>query len=68
MPLSYITGALLGYPDIFVRSKEGIVSGEEALEKANIKPIILGPKEALGLINRTAPSAALASLTLYETH
>lgn len=68
MPLSYVTGALLGCPDIFVRSKEGIVSAEEALAKANIKPIVLGPKEGLGLINGTAPSAALASLALYETH
>ena len=29
---------------------------------------MLAPKEGLGLINGTAPSAALASLALYETH
>jgi phenylalanine ammonia-lyase len=33
-----------------------------------MKPIVLGPKEGLGLINRTAPSAAVASLALYKTH
>ena len=68
MPLSYIAGALQACPDIFVRSGEGIVSAKEALEKNNIKSIVLGPKEGLGLINRTAPSTALASLALDKAH
>ncbi|KAL9021272.1 MAG: hypothetical protein Q9185_001556 [Variospora sp. 1 TL-2023] len=45
-----------------------IVSAKEALRLAGAKPIELGPKEGLGLINGTAASASVASLALYETH
>ena len=72
MPLSFIAGALQGCPDIFIRRKQEqgyeILPADQSLKKANITPIILGPKEGLGLINGTAPSAAVASLALYETH
>ncbi|KAE9378838.1 phenylalanine ammonia-lyase [Stipitochalara longipes BDJ] len=72
MPMSFIAGALQGCPDIFIRTKQGkvyeLLPADQALKKANIEPIILGPKEGLGLINGTAPSAAVASLALYETH
>lgn len=72
MPLSYIAGALQGCPDILIRTDQGqgyeLLPADQALQKAAIKPILLAPKEGLGLINGTAPSAALASLVLYETH
>jgi phenylalanine ammonia-lyase len=72
MPLSFIAGALQGCPDISIRTKKKtgyeLLPADQALKKAKIKPIVLGPKEGLGLINGTAPSAALASLVLYETH
>lgn len=71
MPLSYIAGTIEGNPDIWVRvGKEAgkIVSATEALEMASLKPITLGPKEGLGLINGTSASAAIASLALYEVH
>lgn len=72
MPLSFIAGALQGCPDIFIRKRQGqcyeVLPADQALKQAGIKPIVLGPKEGLGLINGTAPSAALASLALYETH
>jgi phenylalanine ammonia-lyase len=72
MPLSFIAGALLGCPDILIRTlqEQGyqLLPADQALQKAEIKPILLAPKEGLGLINGTAPSAALASLALYETH
>ena len=67
-PLSYIAGAVTGNPDIYVRSPSGIISAKEALQSINRRPITLGPKEGLGLINGTAASAAVASLTLYEAH
>ena len=67
-PLSYIAGAITGNPDIYVRTERGITSAEKALQQINISPISLGPKEGLGLMNGTATSAAVASLTLYETH
>ncbi|KAI5273821.1 phenylalanine ammonia-lyase [Aureobasidium subglaciale] len=67
-PLSYIAGALEGSPDIYVRF-EGvrIVSAAEALKHAGIEPIVLGPKEGLGLLNGTAFSAATASLALHQS-
>lgn len=71
MPLSYIAGAIQGNPDIFVRtsSSEGqseIINSKQALQRAGIDPIILGPKDGLSLINGTAPSAAVATLALYD--
>jgi len=72
MPLSFIAGALLGCPDILIRTHQEqgyqLLPADQALQKAEIKPILLAPKEGLGLVNGTAPSAALASLALYETH
>ena len=72
MPMSFITGALQGCPDIFIRMKQGnayqVLPADQALKQANIDPIVLGPKEGLGLINGTAPSAAVASLALFETN
>ncbi|PMD36868.1 phenylalanine ammonia-lyase [Hyaloscypha variabilis F] len=72
MPMSFIAGALQGCPDIFIRTKQGkayeLLPANQALKEAEIEPIVLGPKEGLGLINGTAPSAAVASLALYETH
>ncbi|KAL8848265.1 MAG: hypothetical protein Q9221_006703 [Calogaya cf. arnoldii] len=67
-PLSYIAGAICGSPDIYVQSPGRIVTADRALRGNNIFPLALGPKEGLGLINGTAPSAAVASLAIYETH
>ncbi|KID74515.1 phenylalanine ammonia-lyase, partial [Metarhizium brunneum ARSEF 3297] len=72
MPLSYIAGAIEGNPDVVVRTTLGtksiIQSASEALERENIQKIIFGPKEAVGLVNGTAPSAAVAALVMYEAH
>ena len=67
-PLSYVAGTITGNPDVYVRTPSGIVSAKQALDKVNIAPITLGPKEGLGLMNGTATSAAVGSLALYETH
>lgn len=72
MPLSYIAGMLEGSPDILVRTSETegaqsrVVPAHEALRLAGLEPMVLGPKEGLGLINGTAASAALGSLAAYE--
>ncbi|KEQ86793.1 phenylalanine ammonia-lyase [Aureobasidium pullulans EXF-150] len=71
MPLSYVAGAIQGNPDIFVRvggmsGTAKIMTAEQALSEASIKPIVLGPKEGLSLINGTAAAAAVATLALYE--
>jgi histidine ammonia-lyase len=40
------------------------ISGAEALERASLTPIRLGPKEGLALINGTQPSTAVLALAL----
>lgn len=67
-PLSYIAGAITGNPDIYIQRPAGVVSAEEAVRDVGMEPIVLGPKEGLGLMNGTATSAAVASLALYEVH
>nr|RBQ85602.1 hypothetical protein FVER53263_10552 [Fusarium verticillioides] len=69
IPLSYIAGMLEGNPDIRVRTTTSFVlSADKALELAGLEPIALGPKEGLGLVNGTAPSAALGCLAVHETN
>ncbi|KAJ5658650.1 phenylalanine ammonia-lyase [Penicillium longicatenatum] len=70
MPMSYIAGAIAGNPDVFVQAGKGkdarVIPASEALKESGLSPSGLGPKEALGLINGTAPSVAVASLVLYD--
>src|SRR5262249_21879812 len=42
----------------------GTISGADALKRAGLQPIVLGPKEGLALINGTQPSTAVLSLAL----
>ena len=78
MPLSYIAGAIQGNPDIVVRTgcrtatnnHDTIIveSAKDALARHGIPKLIFGPKDALGLVNGTALSAAMAALVMYESH
>jgi len=72
MPLSYIGGVLEGNPDIKVRWQKGpesrVISAKEALKIAGLSPIVLGPKEGLGVVNGTAVSAAVAALAAYDAN
>lgn len=72
MPLSYIAGAIEGNPDVVVRttrdSRAFVLSASEALARENIPKTIFGPKEALGLVNGSSPSAAVAALVMYDAH
>jgi phenylalanine ammonia-lyase len=71
MPLSYIAGALEGSPRILVQrggDQGPILPANRALEEAGIKPVILGPKEGLGLVNGTASSTALGALAMHRSH
>ncbi|KAJ5789838.1 uncharacterized protein N7518_006849 [Penicillium psychrosexuale] len=74
MPLAYIAGILEGNPDIKVhwdkdaKGTPTVISAPEALSIAKLDPIILGPKEGLGLLNGAAASAAVASLAVYDTN
>lgn len=66
-PLSYVAGAIEGSPDIYVRVTDGrILPAAEALKDAGIECVTFLPKEALGLLNGTAFSAATASIALHQ--
>ncbi|KAM3539093.1 hypothetical protein ARSEF1564_007982 [Beauveria bassiana] len=74
MPLSYVSGAIQGSPDIFVRvgckiiGSHKIMTAEQALRGAGITPVVLSPKEGLSLINGTSAAAAVATLGLWEAN
>ncbi|KAF5981209.1 hypothetical protein FBULB1_4878 [Fusarium bulbicola] len=69
IPLSYIAGMLEGNPDIRVRTTTSFaLSADKTLELAGLEPITLGPKEGLGLVNGTAPSAATGCLAVHEAN
>lgn len=64
-PLSYVAGTLIGNPSIRAYTStdpSSIISAPEALKKADIEPVVLMPKEHLGILNGTAFSAGLAAL------
>ncbi|PHH73880.1 hypothetical protein CDD82_5224 [Ophiocordyceps australis] len=72
MPMAYIAGAVTGNPDVLVQMGRGrdmsVLSAPDALRRCRLEPHGLGPKEGLGLINGTAPSAAAATLVLHDAH
>ncbi|MFK7769325.1 MAG: histidine ammonia-lyase [Mariniblastus sp.] len=63
-PLSHMSLALIGEGE--VRVDGHIVPAAEALQRNNIQPLTLGPKEGLALLNGTQVSTALALAGLFE--
>lgn len=63
-PLSHMTAALMGVGHIITR--QGRTAATEALAKAGLNPIVLGPKEGLALLNGTQFSTAYALAGLFE--
>lgn len=70
VPLSYLAATLQGRHDIQVWAGDGanrqIMSAAQALSRASIVPITLGPKEGLGIINGTGFSAGVGALAIYD--
>ena len=67
MPLSYIAGTIAATPGVLARLPNGkVVPARDALAAHGITPVDLAPKEGLGLINGTAPSAAAAAVVDHE--
>ncbi len=62
-PLAHMSAALLGHGD--VRHKGKTISAAEGLKIAKLKPLALGPKEGLALLNGTQVSTALALAGLF---
>jgi histidine ammonia-lyase len=57
-PLAHLSAALLGVGHVRVHGR--IVPAALGLERAGVKPLALGPKEGLALLNGTQVSTALA--------
>ena len=70
-PLSYIGGVIQGKPGLNVWTRDS--RGERCLQRADValaersvKPVTLGPKEGLALVNGTAVSCAVGALALHD--
>ncbi len=63
-PLSHLALVLIGEGRARVKGRE--MSGKQALASANLKPIRLGPKEGLALINGTQFMTAIGALAYLE--
>jgi histidine ammonia-lyase len=63
-PLSHMSLVLIGEGKAEYKGK--VMNGKEAMEKANIKPIQLEPKEGIALNNGTQLMTAIAALTVYD--
>jgi histidine ammonia-lyase len=62
-PLAHMSAVLMGWGK--ARHNGRIMPADEALELAGLKPLTLGPKEGLALLNGTQVSTALALLGLF---
>lgn len=63
-PLAHMTAVLIGEGEADYSGTR--MPGGEALERAGLAPMVLGPKEGLGLINGTQFSTACALSGLFE--
>ena len=63
-PLAHLSAALIGVGDVHLGDER--VTAAEALAKAGLQPLVLGPKEGLALLNGTQVSTALALAALFR--
>lgn len=64
-PLAHMALVLMGEGEARVNGT--LMSGAHALASAGLKPVQLGPKEGLALLNGTQVSTAIALATLFKT-
>ncbi|MCQ4160280.1 histidine ammonia-lyase [Roseomonas sp. GC11] len=62
-PLAHLSLVLIGEGEAFLGDE--VLSGAEALKRAGLAPLELGPKEGLALLNGTQVSTALALTGLF---
>ena len=63
-PLAHMTAAMIGAGEAVFQGAR--MPSEQALQAAGLTPLVLGPKEGLGLINGTQFSTALALVGLFD--
>ena len=64
-PLAHLTAAMIGLSEVIYQGNQ--IPAIQALDHAGLKPIQLGPKEGLALLNGTQVSCALALKGLFLT-
>ena len=62
-PLAHLALVLVGEGSATVAGDATVLGGRDALARAGVAPVPLGPKEGLALINGTQASTAVASIT-----
>ena len=62
-PLAHMTATMIGEGEAWFRGER--LAAAEALRRAGLAPVVLGPKEGLGLINGTQFSTACALAGLF---
>ncbi len=62
-PLAHLSAVLIGEGEAKVDGR--VVPARDALARAGVKPVVLGPKEGLALLNGTQVSTALALAGLF---
>jgi histidine ammonia-lyase len=65
-PLAHMAAVMMGEGEAFFAGER--VSGEVALKRAGLQPVVLAAKEGLALINGTQTSTALALAGLFRAH
>jgi len=63
-PLAHMTAAMIGVGEIELAGSE--MPAAQALQTAGLKPVVLGPKEGLALLNGTQFSTAHALAALFD--
>jgi histidine ammonia-lyase len=63
-PLAHLAASMLGVGEIL--APEGPMPAGEALRRHGLRPVVLGPKEGLALLNGTQFSTAYALAALFE--
>ncbi len=63
-PLAHMSATLLGVGEFIVNGQR--VPAAQALARAGLAPLVLGPKEGLALLNGTQASTALALAGLFD--
>jgi len=63
-PLAHLSAVVIGEGEAFYKGER--MAGAEALARAGLAPIDLGPKEGLALLNGTQASTALALAALFD--
>lgn len=65
-PLAHLFLPLIGFGEVFVDDK--LIESEKYFQESDLKPLILGAKEGLALINGTQFIAAFSCFGLYRFH